>query len=70
VFTDAFFGAWARVDGTTEVLHLPDALEPLVDYFRRVSGEHDDRDEFRAAMQRERRVLLRITLTEAAGVGV
>jgi PPOX class probable F420-dependent enzyme len=70
VFTDAFFGAWARVDGTTEVLHLPDALEPLVDYFRRVSGEHDDWDEFRAAMQRERRVLLRITLTEAAGVGV
>jgi PPOX class probable F420-dependent enzyme len=65
VFTDDFFGPWVRIDGTTEVVHLPDALEPLVDYYRRVMGEHDDWDAYRRAMQEERRVLLRITPTAA-----
>jgi PPOX class probable F420-dependent enzyme len=66
VFSDGFFGPWVRVDGTAEIVYLPDALEPLVDYFRRVSGEHDDWDEYRRAMQEERRVLVRISI-EAAG---
>jgi PPOX class probable F420-dependent enzyme len=69
VFTDGFFGPWVRVDGTARIVHLPDALEPLVDYYRRVAGDHDDWDEYRQAMHDERRVLLRITL-ESAGPDV
>ncbi len=65
VFPDAFFGPWIRVDGTTEIVHLPEALEPLVDYYQRVAGEHDDWHTYRQAMRDERRVLLRITLTAA-----
>ena len=65
VFTDDFFGPWIRVDGTAEILHLPDALDPLVDYYRGIAGEHDDWDDYRRAMHEERRVLLRITLAAA-----
>ena len=42
VFPDAFFGPWIRIDGTTEIVHLPEALELLVDYYRRAAGEHED----------------------------
>ena len=66
VFTDAFYGAWAQIDGTAAVLSLPEAMEPLVDYYRRIAGEHPDWDDYRAGMQRERRVLVRITI-ESAG---
>ena len=55
--------AWVQVDGTAEVLDLPEALEPLVDYFRSISGEHPDWDEYRAAMQKQGKSLLRITPT-------
>jgi len=65
VFPDAFFGPWIRIDGTTEIVHLPEALELLVDYYQRVAGEHDDWDAYRQAMRDERRVLLRITLASA-----
>lgn len=65
VFTDGFFGPWIRIDGTAEILHLPDAMEPLVDYYRRVTGEHDDWDDYRRAMKEERRVLLRVTIATA-----
>lgn len=65
VFTDEFFGPWVRIDGDCEIVYLPDALEPLVDYFRRVAGEHDDWDEYRNAMREERRVLLRIAIRDA-----
>jgi PPOX class probable F420-dependent enzyme len=65
VFTDAFFGPWIRIDGTTEIVRLPDAMELLVDYYRRVAGEHDDWDDYRRAMQEEHRVLLRVTLAAA-----
>jgi PPOX class probable F420-dependent enzyme len=65
VFPEAFFGPWIRIDGTTEIVHLPGALELLVDYYRRVAGEHDDWDTYRQAMRDERRVLLRITLVRA-----
>jgi PPOX class probable F420-dependent enzyme len=63
--TDGFFGPWVRVDGTSEIVHLPEALEPLVDYYRRVAGEHDDWDDYRRAMRHERRVLVRLTITGA-----
>ena len=65
VFTDAFYGGWVRVDGTAEVLHLPEAMDELEDYFRRINGEHPDWEEYRAAMTSERRVLVRIDLTDA-----
>ena len=65
VLNDRFFGEWAQVEGTAEVVHLPDAMEGLVAYYRRVAGEHPDWDDYRAAMERERRVLLRITVTRS-----
>ena len=60
VFTNSFFGDWIYVEGSTEVVSLPEAMEPLVDYFRQVAGEHGDWDDYRESMRRERRVLLRI----------
>jgi len=65
VLNDGFFGEWAQVEGTAEVVHLPEAMEGLIDYYRRVAGEHPDWDDYRAAMERERRVLLRITVERA-----
>jgi PPOX class probable F420-dependent enzyme len=65
VFTDAFYGRWIRLDGRTEIVHLPEAMDLLVDYYRRLSGEHPDWDDYRRAMQEERRVVLRITPTSA-----
>jgi PPOX class probable F420-dependent enzyme len=59
------YGRWIQVDGTASVLSLPDAMEPLVDYYRTTAGEHPDWDDYRAAMERERRVLLRIELERA-----
>ena len=61
VLSDDFGGAWVQVDGTVEVLDMPEALEPLVDYFRCISGEHPDWDEYRAAMAQQGKSLLRIT---------
>jgi PPOX class probable F420-dependent enzyme len=63
VLSEDFDGAWVQVDGRAEVLDLPDALEPLVDYFRAISGEHPDWDEYRAAMQRQGKVIVRVTPT-------
>jgi PPOX class probable F420-dependent enzyme len=65
VLNDGFFGEWAQVEGTAEVVHLPEAMDGLVAYYRRVAGEHPDWNDYRAAMERERRVLLRITVERA-----
>ncbi len=65
VFTDMFFGEWVQVEGNAELISLPDAMDLLVDYYRRVSGEHSDWDDYRAAMIRDRRVIVRITITRA-----
>ncbi|MGW4501578.1 PPOX class F420-dependent oxidoreductase [Micromonospora sp. NPDC004336] len=62
VLSDDWNGPWVQVDGTAEVLDLPEALEPLVDYFRRISGEHPDWDEYRAAMVRQGKSLIRVTI--------
>lgn len=59
ILSDAFFGDWVLVEGIVEVLSLPDAMEPLVDYFRSVAGEHEDWAEYRESMRQEKRVLLR-----------
>ena len=65
VLPDRFFGQWIQLDGTVEIVELPEAMEGLVDYYRRISGEHPDWDEYRAAMQAEKRVLLRIRVLRA-----
>lgn len=62
VLSDEWNGPWVQVDGTVEVLDLPAALEPLVDYYRSISGEHPDWDEYRQAMQKQGKSLLRITI--------
>ncbi len=59
------FGEWVQVEGTAEVISLPDAMELLVDYYRRSAGEHPDWDDYRAAMARDRRVVVRVTITRA-----
>lgn len=61
VLSDEWNGPWVQVDGTAEVLDLPAALEPLVEYFRVISGEHSDWDEYRQAMQRHGKCLIRVT---------
>jgi PPOX class probable F420-dependent enzyme len=65
VLPDSFFGQWIQVEGRAEILELPAAMEPLVEYYRGVAGEHPDWDDYRAAMVRERRVLIRIDITRA-----
>ena len=65
VFPDGFFGEWVQVDGRAAVVRLPEALDGLVDYYRGVAGEHPDWDDYRGAMVRERRVLVRIALERA-----
>ena len=59
--SDDFGGAWVQVDGTAEVLDVPEAVEPLVEYFRSISGEHPNWDEYREAMVKQGKSLLRIT---------
>ena len=65
VMTDRFFGEWLQAEGTAEIIRLPEAMELLVDYYRRISGEHPDWDDYRQAMRRDRRVIVAITLTRA-----
>lgn len=64
-FTDGFFGEWVQVEGPVEIVELPDAMEPLVEYYRRISGEHPDWADYRDAMERDKRVLLRMTIERA-----
>jgi len=62
VLSDDWNDAWVQVDGTAEVIDLPDALEPLVGYFRSIAGEHDDWDEYRRAMSDQGKCLIRLTI--------
>lgn len=67
VFTDAFHGSkWIQINGRAEIVSLPEAMEPLIDWHRRVKGEHPNWAEYRQTMEKERRVLLRISI-ESAG---
>ena len=63
VLDDEFNGPYVQVDGDAEVIDLPDAVEPLVDYFRSISGEHPDWDEYRQAMVDQGKCLISITPT-------
>jgi PPOX class probable F420-dependent enzyme len=64
VLSEDWNDPWVQVDGTAEVLDLPDALEPLVEYYRSISGEHPDWDEYRAAMADQGKCLIRIAPTK------
>jgi PPOX class probable F420-dependent enzyme len=64
-FTDNFYGDWVQVEGTAEIIALPEAMELLVDYYRSISGEHPDWDEYRAAMTRDQRVIVRFAIDRA-----
>lgn len=52
-----------QVDGDAEVLHMPEAADGLVDYFRCISGEHPDWNEYHEAMAVQNKSLIRITPT-------
>jgi PPOX class probable F420-dependent enzyme len=62
VLSDEWNGAWVQVDGVAEVLDLPESIEPLVEYFRCISGEHPDWDEYRQAMVQQGKSLIRVTI--------
>jgi len=65
VMNDQFFGEWVQAEGTAELVHLPEALPILEDYYRRISGEHPDWADYRDAMIREKRLIVRITIERA-----
>ena len=62
VLSDDFGGPWVQVDGSAEVIDLPESVEPLVEYFRVISGEHPDWDEYRQAMREQGKSLIRVTI--------
>jgi PPOX class probable F420-dependent enzyme len=63
--SDGFYGDWVQVEGPAEIVSLPDAMELLVDYYRRVGGEHPDWDDYRRAMVDEKRCIIRLTVERA-----
>ena len=65
VMNDRFFGEWIQAEGHAELIHLPEALPLLEDYYRRISGEHPDWEDYRAAMVRDKRLIVRITIERA-----
>ena len=65
VVDDRWYGEWIQVEGPTTIVSLPEAMEPLVDYYRRISGEHPDWEDYRQAMEREQRVVIRIDIDRA-----
>ena len=65
VLSKGFYGRWIQVDGTADILSLPDAMEPLVEYYRSTAGEHPDWDEYRRAMAEQQRVLILVTIERA-----
>jgi PPOX class probable F420-dependent enzyme len=65
VMNDRFFGEWIQAEGHAELIHLPEALPLLEDYYRRISGEHPDWEDYRAAMVRDKRLIVRITIDRA-----
>jgi PPOX class probable F420-dependent enzyme len=63
VMSDDWNGPWVQIDGDAEVLHMPEAADGLVDYFRCIAGEHPDWDEYREAMRIQDKSLIRVTPT-------
>jgi len=65
VFPDGFYGRWFQLEGTADIVELPEAMDGLIGYYRDISGEHPDWDDYRAAMERDQRLLLRIAVSKA-----
>jgi PPOX class probable F420-dependent enzyme len=65
VINDGFFGEWVQAEGNAELIHLPDAMPVLEDYYRRISGEHPDWEDYREAMRRDKRLIIRIAIDRA-----
>jgi PPOX class probable F420-dependent enzyme len=61
VLSDEFDDAWVQIDGAAEVIDLPESIEPLVEYYRNIAGEHPDWNEYRDAMRRQGKSLIRLT---------
>lgn len=68
VLSDEFNGAYVQVDGPAEVIDIPDSVEPLVDYFRCIAGEHSDWDEYRQAMIDQGKSLIRVTIERSGPI--
>jgi PPOX class probable F420-dependent enzyme len=62
VVSDGFFGRWMQLEGRAQIVSLPEAMDGLVDYYRRISGEHPDWDDYRHAMEQQQRVLVRVSI--------
>jgi PPOX class probable F420-dependent enzyme len=63
VFAPSFHGeGWVQASGSAEIISLPQALDTLIYLSRQAYGEHKNWDEFRRRMERERRVIIRITI--------
>jgi PPOX class probable F420-dependent enzyme len=60
LMTERFYGDWLLIEGEAEIMHLPEAMDGLVSYYRDISGEHPDWDDYRAAMVGDQRVLIRV----------
>ena len=65
VLPDNFFGRWIQIEGTAQIVSLPEAMAGLVEYYRGISGEHPNWDEYRRAMQDQQRVLVRVSIDTA-----
>jgi PPOX class probable F420-dependent enzyme len=61
VLSDDWNGPWVQIDGTAEVIDAPDSVEPLVEYYRNIAGEHPDWDEYREAMAEQGKSIIRVT---------
>ncbi|WP_066957138.1 PPOX class F420-dependent oxidoreductase [Streptomyces lushanensis] len=61
ILSDEWDGPWVQIDGTAEVIDSPESVEPLVEYYRNIAGEHPDWDEYRQAMVKQGKSLIRVT---------
>jgi PPOX class probable F420-dependent enzyme len=63
VFGEQFHGSkFVQIQGTAEVIPLPEAMELLIDWHRQLKGEHPNWEEYRQTMRQQRRVIVRITI--------
>ncbi|MFD7897338.1 PPOX class F420-dependent oxidoreductase [Streptomyces sp. NPDC059743] len=61
ILSDEWDGPWVQIDGTAEVIDSPESVEPLVEYYRNIAGEHPDWDEYRQAMVKQGKSIIRVT---------
>ena len=66
VFPDKWLGRWVQLQCRAEIVSLPDAMDLLVSYYRALSGEHPDWDDYKRAMVDDQRCIVKFEI-EAAG---